>query len=89
MFGYIADFYCAELGLIVEVDGGIHYTLEQQAHDVRRTKILEGEGFRVLRFTNDQVLQHMVSVKGTLEELVDAIEKEQGDRSREKWAGLR
>lgn len=46
MFGYIADFYCAELRLIVEVDGGIHNTPERQAHDAKRTDVLNGEGFQ-------------------------------------------
>ena len=89
MFGYIADFYCAELRLIVEVDGGIHNTPERQAHDAKRTDVLNGEGFQVVRFTNEQVLEHMVSVIGHLEDLVQRIEDDQGDRSREAWKGQR
>ena len=89
MFGYIADFYCAELKLIVEVDGAIHDTPEQQAHDAKRAEVLESEGFCVVRFTNDQVLRHMVSVTGYLEELVESIERKQGDRSREVWKDRR
>lgn len=89
MFGYIADFYCAELRLIVEVDGGIHNTPEQQAHDAKRTEVLNEEGFQVARFTNEQVLRHMVSVIGYLEDLVQRIEQEQGDRSREAWKDKR
>jgi very-short-patch-repair endonuclease len=89
MFGFIADFYCAELKLIVEVDGGYHGTAAQQERDALRTTVLEKEGFRVVRFTNEQVLQHMASVIGSLEELVEKIEKEQGDRSRENWSQKR
>lgn len=89
MFGYIADFYCAELKLIIEVDGGIHFTPAQMEHDARRTELLESEGFQVVRFTNDQVLMHMHSVIGYLEDLVDKIEQEAGDASRETWADRR
>ena len=89
MFGFIADFYCAELKLIVEVDGGYHGSSAQQQRDASRTKILEQEGFRVIRFTNEQVLQHMVSVIGSLEELVGMIENEHGDRSRDNWSEKR
>lgn len=85
MFGYIADFYCAELKLVIEVDGGIHGTREQQEKDRVRSGVLEQEGFRVVRFTNEDVLQHMASVIGRLEELASEIEHAQGDRSRETW----
>jgi len=89
MFGYIADFYCAELRLIIEVDGGIHCTKAQQEHDARRTERLESEGFQVVRFTNEQVLMHMRSVIGHLEDLVYKIEQGFGDTSRAKWAERR
>src|SRR5690349_11021332 len=49
---YIADFVCLEVGLIVEVDGGQH----TEESDAPRTQRLERNGYRVLRFWNDQVL---------------------------------
>jgi len=52
--GYIVDFACMPLRLVVELDGGQH--LEAVAYDRRRTEILQGEGYRVLRFWNDDVL---------------------------------
>jgi very-short-patch-repair endonuclease len=48
------DFVCFEKRLIIELDGSHHQ--EQQAYDQRRTRFLEAEGFRVLRFWNHQVL---------------------------------
>ena len=51
---YIADFCCLGLRLIVELDGGQH--AEQEAADASRSRFLAKEGFRVLRFWNDQVL---------------------------------
>jgi very-short-patch-repair endonuclease len=52
--GYIADFLCPELKLIVELDGGQHG--DQVAYDSIRTRALEGIGFQVLRYWNDDVL---------------------------------
>ncbi len=52
--GYIADFLCHELKLIVELDGGQH--VEQSAYDKQRTLALEAKGYRVLRYWNDDVL---------------------------------
>jgi very-short-patch-repair endonuclease len=51
---YIADFCCLDHRLIVELDGGQH--AEQEAADALRSRFLATEGFRVLRFWNDQVL---------------------------------
>ncbi|NBL63835.1 dihydropteroate synthase [Flavobacterium sp. NST-5] len=53
---YIADFICLKSNLIIEVDGNIHQLPDNQASDVERTKWLLSEGFRVIRFTNEEVL---------------------------------
>ena len=53
---YIADFFFRKSMLIVEIDGGYHFTKEQQQKDSERQKWLEHKGYRVLRFTNEQVL---------------------------------
>jgi very-short-patch-repair endonuclease len=52
--------------LIVEVDGGQHSREEVEARDARRTKWLEREGYRVLRFWNNQVLAEMEAVIETI-----------------------
>lgn len=41
---YIADFFCASAHLVIEIDGGGHYTEEQQRYDERRTKVLQSFG---------------------------------------------
>ena len=46
------DFYCAKAGLVLELDGGGHYTEEQAANDAKRTKDLENLNLTVLRFCN-------------------------------------
>lgn len=53
---YIVDFVCQENGLIIEVDGGYHAERQQQEDDALRTTILEDQGFRVIRFTNEEVI---------------------------------
>ena len=49
---YIVDFYCAKARLVVELDGGGHYTAEQAEKDAVRTKALEDMNLRVLRICN-------------------------------------
>jgi very-short-patch-repair endonuclease len=54
---FIVDFYCADPALIIEVDGPIHdYTPEE---DAIRQEFLESLGYRVIRFTNDDVLHNL------------------------------
>ena len=52
---YIADFYCHEKKLVVEIDGGIHLTKEQIEKDKMRDIEMTALGITVLRFTNDEV----------------------------------
>ncbi len=52
---YIVDFCCLDQKLIIELDGGHHYTSEQQARDAVRQKFLESLGYTVLRFSNNEV----------------------------------
>jgi len=59
---YIADFICLKLNLIIEVDGSIHQLPENQISDAERTKWLLSEGYRIIRFTNDQVLFDLENV---------------------------
>ena len=49
---YIADFYCAKARLVIELDGGGHYTEEQLEKDAIRTKALESMNLTVLRICN-------------------------------------
>lgn len=53
---YIADFYCAQKRLIIEVDGGIHFEKRLKENDHYRTLVLKSHGYYVLRFGNDEVL---------------------------------
>ena len=52
---YIADFYCAKAGLVIELDGSQHFEQKGQAADRERTEFLRGYGLRVLRIPNNAV----------------------------------
>ena len=62
IFDFIADFVCIDKKLIVEVDGGYHSEGEQQIEDSIRTAQLNNLGFRVIRFTNEEVLNEITQV---------------------------
>ncbi len=55
---YIADFFCSAAKLIVELDGGQHGEPDNLEYDAARTAFLNGLGYRVLRITNYDLLQH-------------------------------
>ncbi|AKG22117.1 endonuclease domain-containing protein [Calothrix sp. 336/3] len=59
---FIVDFYCPALRIVIEVDGESHFTNAGQEYDIERTKILEGYGLKIIRFTNTQVLNQFSSV---------------------------
>ncbi|MGH8557292.1 MAG: endonuclease domain-containing protein [Methylococcales bacterium] len=67
---YIVDFVCFETRLIVEADGGHH--AEQTDYDTRRDDWLRGQGFSVLRFWNNDILNN---TEGVLELIVEVCEK--------------
>jgi very-short-patch-repair endonuclease len=49
---FIADFYCAQARLVIELDGDTHADPEQVQYDAARTAWLESRGLRVIRFSN-------------------------------------
>ncbi len=53
---YIVDFFFRNSKLIVEIDGEYHFTEEQQEEDAIRQEWLEQMGYKILRFTNNQIL---------------------------------
>ena len=59
---YIADFYCHQARLIIELDGSQHYTTEGQQNDMERTDVLEQYGLLVLRFSNKDIDDHFEGV---------------------------
>ena len=67
---YIADFYCAEAKLIIELDGSGHYTDDGKQHDEERTAFLQAYGITVIRITNREIHQNFRGVCEYIEQLV-------------------
>ncbi|WP_257879223.1 MULTISPECIES: endonuclease domain-containing protein [Prevotella] len=65
---FIADFICLEAKLIIEVDGAYHNEPQQQVNDRVRTDILSDMGYKVIRFTNEEVLSNPKVVLRTIKE---------------------
>lgn len=57
--GYILDFVCFEARLIVEADGSQH---SENARDVERDRHFRAQGFRILRFWNDEIVRELDAV---------------------------
>lgn len=67
---FIVDFYCASLGLIIEIDGAIHNF--QKARDKERDNILKQKfGLKIIRYTNDQILKDSEKVLEDLERRIN------------------
>lgn len=62
VLGWIVDFYCPKRRLVVEIDGPSH----DRVKDARRDAIMTNHGFRVIRFTNDEVKTKIAHVVGRL-----------------------
>ena len=67
---YIADFICLTRKLVIEVDGGYHNRPEQQISDQWRTEFLQEKGYRVLRFSNDEV---NLDIKGVISKIKEEL----------------
>ncbi|MFS8889563.1 endonuclease domain-containing protein, partial [Synechococcus sp. R55.2] len=59
---FIADFFCDDARLIIEIDGAVHREPTQQERDRLREEILREHGFAILRFTNEQIFDHTEQV---------------------------
>ena len=68
--GYIVDFLCADAKLVIEVDGSQHLEA-RRADDVVRTKVLEADGYFVMRLLNTDVLTNLDGVLGSILELLE------------------
>jgi methylmalonyl-CoA mutase cobalamin-binding domain/chain len=87
--GFILDFYCHEAKLGIELDGSQHNEDEQIKYDKERTNILEGEGIRVIRFWNSDVLNKTEEVLNVIWDVLDEnlsslIPNPSPERGREK-----
>ena len=59
---YIADFYCAEAKLVIELDGSQHYMPDSAQKDAERTEFLKGYGLQVIRIPNNEISRNFRGV---------------------------
>ncbi|MGC2132625.1 MAG: DUF559 domain-containing protein [Xanthobacteraceae bacterium] len=59
---YIVDFVSYAAKVVIEIDGGLHYETTHEARDARRDKFLKSKGFRVLRFSNHEMMTNREGV---------------------------
>ena len=67
---YIADFMCHAARLVIELDGGQHFSDHAEQADAARSAVIEAKGFQVLRFTNHDVMKKRA---GVLETIASAV----------------
>ena len=68
---YIVDFYCAELRLVIEVDGAVHQEKDQMEYDTIRQEEIEIRGYKVIRISTSEIRRNP---SNALSKIIDAIE---------------
>jgi len=66
---FIADFYCHAIKLVIEVDGDVHNAQENKEYDQNRTAELENYGITVIRFSNEEILKNIETIKSNIEKV--------------------
>ena len=70
---YIADFYSAELNLVIELDGSEHYTPEAKAYDEVRSDFLSEYGIKVIRINNMEIDKNFYGVCAYIESIIERL----------------
>ena len=68
---YIVDFYCPEARLVIELDGDRHFSITIDEYEAQRTKYLEEEGLRIIRFENKELYDNLEGVLETIKEALN------------------
>ena len=69
---YIADFYCPQRKLVIEVDGGQHFSEDGKTHDAQREHYMSSLGIYTLRFSNLDILKNL---DGTWERIIQVVKE--------------
>jgi len=77
---YIADFYCHELKLVIEIDGSIHNLSEIMEYDTLREEYIKSFGIKVIRFTNSEI---KYNISGVLERIDNVIKEIRTNESKQ------
>jgi very-short-patch-repair endonuclease len=78
---FICDFVSRERQLVIEIDGGQHASTKD--YDLRRTKFLEAQGYKVIRFWNNEVLDNLEGVLKVIEQTIVNMPSPDPSRRRE------
>lgn len=70
--GFIADFYCAKIKLIIEIDSDIHEEKERKKYDEIRENILTKNGYKIIRFKNKDILYNLDKVLKNIKQELSA-----------------
>ena len=63
---YIVDFYCPKTKLVIEADGGQHYSEEGKVKDMARDDYMKSIGLRVMRFSDMEIIENLDEVIETI-----------------------
>ena len=77
---YIADFYCAEANIVIELDGSQHYEDAGKENDTERTAFLENYGLSVIRIPNNEVSRNF---RGVCEHIDAAVKQSLSQKSKD------
>ena len=77
---FICDFVCREKRVVIEIDGGHHATNAE--YDLRRTRFLETQGYRVIRFWNNEVLDNIDGVVAVIARTLENMPSPDPSRQR-------
>ncbi len=72
---YILDFFNKKRNVAIEVDGSIHCTEKQMAHDRKKDQFLNRHGIKVIRFTNDDVMNNAHKCATMIKSVLDKMPK--------------
>ncbi len=78
---YIADFYCHNVKLVIELDGGYHENKEVKIYDEARENDIKEHGITVLRFKNEEVLNNIEDVLNKMGDTISLIKKETEEKT--------
>jgi cyclase len=73
LLNYVADFYCHQVKLIIEIDGGIHLVKENKEYDKSRDEVMTQYELKILRFTNNDVLNDIDNVVGKIKNTIKEL----------------
>ena len=73
---FIVDFYCHQIRLVIEIDGGYHLNSEQKEYDIGRCGELKNWGLKIVRFTNKEIFTNIDLVVKKIQKVIDLREME-------------